>query len=88
MQGNSGGASGISYGNATVLVENSSVGDIYGAYLYNGEAYKQGASVSAAGNSIKISVTGSSTGSIYSQAALRRTSAISRDSLFWLTLRL
>ncbi|MDA6840537.1 hypothetical protein OSL57_27860, partial [Escherichia coli] len=41
------------------------VGDIYGAYLYNGEAYKQGASFSAAGNSIKISVTGSSTGSIY-----------------------
>ena len=65
VQGNSGGASGISYGNATVLVENSSVGDIYGAYLYNGEAYKQGASVSASGNSIKISVSGSSAGSIY-----------------------
>lgn len=65
VQGNSGGASGISYGNAAVLVENSSVGDIYGAYLYNGEAYKQGASVSASGNSIKISVSGSSAGSIY-----------------------
>lgn len=65
VQGNSGWASGISYGNATVLVENSSVGDIYGAYLYNGEAYKQGASVSASGNSIKISVSGSSAGSIY-----------------------
>lgn len=65
VQGSSGGASGISYGNATVLVENSSVGDIYGAYLYNGEAYKQGASVSASGNSIKISVSGSSAGSIY-----------------------
>lgn len=65
VQGNSGGASGISYGNATVLVENSSVGDIYGAYLYNGEAYKQGASVSASGNSIKISVSGSSASSIY-----------------------
>lgn len=52
-------AGGYNYGSARVN------GDIYGAYLYNGEAYKQGASVSASGNSIKISVSGSSAGSIY-----------------------
>lgn len=65
MWGAGGGASGISYGNAAVLVENSSVGDICGSYLYSGEAYKQGANVSASGNSIKISVSVNSTGSIY-----------------------
>ena len=65
VQGNSGGASSLSYGGATVSIENSSVGDIYGSYLYNGEAYKQNSGASVSGDSVKISVSGGSTGSIY-----------------------